>query len=92
MLTGIPAFFGVQANKIFKSSKESYITSLSTVLSNANYELAYFCGDANFSGIKDMLYTLDFDRVMDYTSVNYPVETTPFGLHDKDVFDLAKKN
>jgi len=38
-----------------------------------------------------MLYTLDFDRVMDYTSVNYPVEITPFGLHDKDVFDLAKK-
>jgi hypothetical protein len=91
MLTGIPAFFGVQANTIFKSSKESYITSLSTVLSEANYELAYFCGDANFSGIKDMLYTLDFDRVMDYTSVNYPVEITPFGLHDKDVFDLAKK-
>jgi hypothetical protein len=38
-----------------------------------------------------MLYTLDFDRVMDYTSVNSPVETTPFGLHDKDVFDLAIK-
>ena len=91
MLTGIPAFFGVQANTIFKSSKESYITSLSTVLSEADYELAYFCGDANFSGIKDMLYTLDFDRVMDYTSVNYPVASTPFGLHDKDVFDIAKK-
>ena len=92
MLTGIPAFFGVQANTIFKSSKESYITSLSTVLSEANYELAYFCGDANFSGMKDMLYTLDFDRVMDYTSVNYPVEITPFGLHDKDVFDLKSNN
>lgn len=91
MLTGIPAFFGVKANKIFKSSKESYITSLSTVLSKANYELAYFCGDANFSGLRDMLYTLDFDRVIDYTSVSYPMETTPFGLHDKDVFDLAKK-
>lgn len=91
MLTGIPAFFGVKANKIFKSSKETYITSLSSVLSNANYELVYFCGDANFSGLKDMLYTLDFDKVIDYTSVSYPLEITPFGLHDKDVFDLAKK-
>ena len=27
---------------------------------------------------------------MDYTSVNYPVEQ-PLGLHDKDVFDLAKR-
>lgn len=90
-LTGLPAFFGVHGNKIFKSSYYSKISSLGHVLSNCGYDLTYMNGNANFSGVKDMIYSLKFDRVVDYSSASSYNNLSSYGLRDKDLFQIAKQ-
>ncbi len=86
-LTGFPAYFGVQGNTIFQKAYESKISSISHVLKKANYHLTFMNGDANFSGTKEMLHALKFDKIIDKYNVKYPDH---FRIRDKDLFSLAK--
>lgn len=90
-LTGLPAFFGVHGNTIFKSSYHSKISSLGHVLSDCGYDLTYMNGNSNFSGVKDMVSSLMFHRVVDYSSVLSSNNLSSYGLRDKDLFQIAKQ-
>jgi len=90
-LTGLPAFFGIHGNSIFKSSYRSKITSLGHVLNDCGYDLTYMNGNTNFSGVKDMVSSLKFNRVIDYSSVAPVHKLSSYGLRDKDLFEIAKQ-
>ena len=66
-LTGFPAYFGAQGNSIFQTAYHSNISSISHVLEKANYQTTYINGNTDFSGIKEMLSVLHFDKIIDYT-------------------------
>ena len=89
-LTGIPAFFGVEHNTIFQNTYHSEITSISHVSKKAGYRNIFLNGDANFSGTKDMLFCLEFDKIIDKTNTNIS-NLSKFGIRDYDLFQLAKK-
>ena len=59
-LTGIPAFFSINGNSIFQGSQENKLTTLPDVLQRAGYDLQYFIGRKDYSGIEDMLKTHGF--------------------------------
>ena len=89
-ITGVPAFFGAHGNEVFQKSYEHKLTSLSDVLKSAGYDLQYFIGKKEFSGIDDMLKTLGFtvksekDFDTKYPNVNW-------GIQDLDLFTEFKK-
>ena len=90
-LTGFPAYFGVQGNSIFKSVYHSQITSVSHILNSAGYQLVFMNGNTNYSGVKEMLYTFQFDKIIDNRSISPTGNESTYGVRDKDLFDLAKK-
>jgi len=83
-LTGFPAFFGRHGNSIFQTSYYSSITSLGNIFNKAGYKSSYFVDDAEFSGTKDMLYSLQINSIYDKKN---------FGKMPKDwdLFEQAKK-
>ncbi|MEX2380185.1 MAG: sulfatase-like hydrolase/transferase, partial [Vicingaceae bacterium] len=91
-LTGFPAFFGVDGNSIFQSTYYSKISSISHTLKKANYDLTYMVGDARHSGLKDMLYSLKINNIIDQQNLGKNIKTEDdYGARDKDLFDRAKK-
>jgi len=91
-LTGFPAYFGTGGNSIFQEVNQSRVTSITHALKKSGYELIFMNGNADYSGTSDMLKTLEFDRFVDLNSVDknqYPL--SHYGLRDKDLFELAKK-
>ncbi|MGI9552859.1 MAG: sulfatase-like hydrolase/transferase [Aurantibacter sp.] len=96
-LTGVPAYFSTHGNSVFQSSHENKLTTLPDVLQNAGYDLQYFIGKKEYSGIDDMLKTHGFTvkSEKDFTSRYAPVA---WGIQDMDLFAefkkelLAKKN
>ncbi len=89
-ITGVPAFFGVNANYVFQSSLENKITSLSDVLKTAGYDLTYFLGKKDYSGIDDMLKTSGF-TVKSEIDFETKYKTVDWGIQDKDLFEEFKK-
>lgn len=90
-LSGLPAFFGAHGNDIFKFSQYSRISSLGHVLSQCGYDLTYINGNSNFSGVKDMVSSLKFNNVIDYSSMSCVNNLSSYGLRDKDLFEVAKQ-
>lgn len=90
LLTGFPAFFGVEHNEIFQNTFHSEITSISHVTKKAGYQNIFLNSDANFSGTRDMLYCLAFDKIIDKSNTNFK-NLTKFGVRDYDLFQIAKE-
>ena len=90
-MTGFPAFFGIHGNKIFQTSYHSEISSISHVLKKAGYKNIYLNGDTNHSGVKEMLSTLQFHKIIDKNSVDNIDDLSVYGIRDKDLFALAKE-
>tara|TARA_B100000795_G_C22788720_1_gene435870 strand:+ start:58 stop:2292 length:2235 start_codon:yes stop_codon:yes gene_type:complete len=89
-LTGFPAYFGVEGNTIFQKTFHSEISSISHILKKANYELTYLNGNTNSSGIKNMLHTLKFDKIIDNSTAKGVFNQSEYGIRDYDLFELAK--
>ena len=89
-LTGFPAFFGIRGNFIFKTAYNSNITGITHALKKANYTISYMNGNADHSGIKEMLNVFQFDEIIDYKNVKKTGHESRYGLRDKDLFSLAK--
>lgn len=81
--TGFPAYFGYDGNAIFKNSYNSNISSITTTLKKAGYDISYFIGDANFSGTKEMLFNFGVNSIYDKYSLGNKG-------NDKDIFNAAK--
>ena len=90
-LTGFPAYFGLQFNSIFQTAYHSEITSISHVLEKAGYKSTYINGNTDHGGTKALLNTFHFDKIIDYKNVKSNGYESRYGLRDKDLFELAKK-
>lgn len=89
-LTGVPAFFKRHGNSVFQGSYENKITNLPSVLNSAGYDLQYFIGKKEYSGIDAMLTSMNFTvkSEKDFTTTYSKV---PWGMQDKDLFEEFKK-
>ena len=89
-LTGVPAYFSTHGNSIFQSSHENKLTSLPDILKKAGYDLQYFVGKKEYSGIDDMLKTHGFTvkSEKDFITKYDPVA---WGIQDMDLFAEFKK-
>ncbi|PWD97997.1 sulfatase-like hydrolase/transferase [Marinilabilia rubra] len=83
-LVGLPAYFGVEGNSIFQNSFHSQISGVSHALKKAGYRVKYITSKAAYSGTQEMLYTFQFDEIVDRDIIGRP-------CHDKDLFEQAKK-
>ncbi len=90
LLTGFPGFFGTFHNGIFKDVYYSHITSISHVFQKLNYKTLFLNGNTDFSGVKEMLSTLEFDKIIDYKNSQKTGHESFYGLRDKDLFKIAK--
>lgn len=91
-LTGFPAYFGTEGNEIFQNTYHSDVSGISHVLKKAGYQLTFMNGKAAYSGTDDMVNTFEFDTIIDITSLNgQKIPKSFYGLRDKDLFELAKK-
>ena len=93
IMTGLPAYFPFEKNKIFQGLKEIKITSLGDIFKKSQFDFQeYFVGESTFVGTKDLLETMNFN-VFDHnkSTGNYKVYPNEFGFHDKDLFFEIKK-
>ncbi|WP_273568684.1 LTA synthase family protein [Maribacter halichondriae] len=89
-ISGVPAFFGLHGNSVFQNNYENKLTTLADVLKSADYDIQYFIGNKEYSGIEDMLKTFGFS-VKSEKDFETPYEKLVWGIHDKDLFEEFKK-
>lgn len=89
-LTGVPAYFSTHGNSVFQSSHENKLTTLPDVLKKAGYDLQYFIGKKEYSGIDDMLKTHGF-TVKSEKDFATKYQEVSWGIQDMDLFEEFKK-
>ncbi len=89
-LTGVPAYFSTHGNSVFQSSHENKLTTLPDVLKKAGYDMQYFIGKKEYSGIDDMLKTHGF-TVKSEKDFATKYESVAWGIQDMDLFNEFKK-
>ncbi len=89
-ISGVPAFFGLHGNSVFQNNYENKLTTLADVLISADYDIQYFIGNKEYSGIDDMLKTFGF-TVKSEKDFETQYEKLVWGIHDKDLFEEFKK-
>jgi len=85
--TGLPAYFVGNGNKIFNSTIESKLISITDVLGQSGYEMYHLSDNATFSGTKDLLRAFGIQNILDETLDG----KYPDGMKDIDIFNEAKK-
>ena len=93
LLTGLPAYFPFEKNKIFQNASDLKLNTLGKIFKKIKYDnIEYFVGESNFVGSGDLLRASGFN-VKDNSNINSNFKTYPnsFGFHDKDLFDVLKK-
>lgn len=93
LLTGLPAYFPFEKNKIFQNTSAIKLNSLGKIFNKIKYDnVEYFVGESNFVGSGDLLRASGFN-VKDNSNINGDFKTYPdtFGFHDKDLFEVLKK-
>ena len=89
-LTGFPAEFGIGSNQIFHTAVHSNISSIVDVFRKNDYRTIFLIGNAEFSGTRSILTTFHFDEIIDYLCASNTFDVSAMGLHDRDLFALAK--
>lgn len=88
-MTGVPLFLGGYNTYLFDDKKQSKLVSLGDVLNQAGYQNRYIIGNPEFAGMGQAISLFGIPIVSEKTYPGrYP--SAPFGLYDRDVFDLAK--
>ncbi len=89
-MTGMPFLIGGKEIPPLVNTDKLKLVSLGDVLHQAGYQTRYIIGNPSFAGIGHIIHLLGIDVV---SEESYPDQyhDTPFGLYDKDVFDIAKK-
>lgn len=88
-LTGFPYFYKNHGNEVFGEALELKVNSVPHVLEIAGYEQKYLLGNPGFAGMGKMMELMGFEVK---SEADYDLKFKPYywGLHDKDLFDLAK--
>lgn len=89
-MTGVPAFFNDHGNSVFQGSAENKLPTLPATLKKAGYNLQYFIGKKEFSGINDLLKTHEIN-VNSEKDFKTKYKTVPWGMQDMDLFKELKK-
>jgi phosphoglycerol transferase len=87
-LTGMPAYFKSPKNETFNNTKIQTIANLGTVLDKAGYDMTYLLAKKEFSGLNDLLSNFGF-TVLSNEDYSGNSKDTYWGLHDKDIFEMA---
>src|SRR5699024_2688844 len=88
-MTGIPLFYGGWQTNPFQQAAQIQLPNLGYILQQAGYQTRYVLGMPDFAGMGDANRLFGIDVVSEQTyPQRYP--TAPFGLYDRDVFNLAK--
>ncbi|WP_392558494.1 LTA synthase family protein [Orbus mooreae] len=89
-MTGLPLLVGGMNTTPLSDISQTNIVSLGDVLHKADYQTRYIIGSPTFAGIGHIISMFGIDII---SEKNYPGEypNAPFGLYDKDTFDIAKK-
>lgn len=90
-MTGFPAFFSVEGNSIFQTSYHSEVSSIVHIMNKANYSTTFLNANTDFSGVYEMLKVLGIKKIIDKKNFKSDIEESNFGIRDKDLFDIAKK-
>ena len=88
-LTGIPMFFKQHGNNVFFNTLSLKLTSIIDALTKAGYHCEYLMGNAEFAGTKDMLELMGF-TVKSEKNYDKKYASRHWGLHDKDLFEIAR--
>ena len=89
-ITGFPAYFKSKPNNVFQGAAGLKLTGVGQVLKAAGYDLTYMLGNKNFAGIDKMMSAYHFD-VRSEVDFKRKYPWSPWGLHDKDLFEEAKQ-
>lgn len=88
-MTGVPLFLGGYDTSPFDDKTRSLLVSLGDVLHKAGYETRYVMSSPDFAGMGNAIRLFGVPVISEKTYPNrYP--PAPFGLYDRDIFDLAK--
>lgn len=89
-MTGMPFLIGGTDTTPFSHSSQTQLVSLGDVLHKANYQTRYIIGSPTFAGIGHIISMFGIDII---SEKHYPGQypEAPFGLYDKDTFDIAKR-
>ncbi|MWN31413.1 MULTISPECIES: LTA synthase family protein [unclassified Gilliamella] len=89
-MTGMPFLIGGYTTSPLMRANETNLVSLGDVLKKAGYQTRYVIAGPDFAGIG---HTVDMLGIQVISEKNYVGQypSAPFGLYDKDIFDIAKK-
>lgn len=89
-MTGFPLLVAGMNTTPLSDISHTQIVNLGDVLHKADYQTRYIIGSPTFAGIGHIISLFGIDIICEK---NYPGEypEAPFGLYDKDTFDIAKK-
>lgn len=89
-LTGWPCFYKNDGNEIFGQAERLNISSITNLLHKLGYQQTYMMGNPSFAGMDNMLEMFDFD-VKCEDDYDPSLRVKNWGLHDYDLFELAKQ-
>ncbi|MCO6523442.1 MAG: sulfatase-like hydrolase/transferase [Candidatus Schmidhempelia sp.] len=89
-MTGVPFLIGELTTMPMKETKALQLVSLGDVLHQAGYQTKYIMGNPNFAGMGHIISLFGIPVI---SEANYPNQypPAPFGLYDRDIFDVAKR-
>lgn len=89
-MTGIPFLIGGYSTTPLMNANQTKLVSLGDVLKQAGYQTRYVMASPDFAGIGHTAELFGMQVISERNYVNqYP--KAPFGLYDKDIFDIANK-
>lgn len=89
-MTGMPFLIGGFTTSPLIKANETRLVSLGDVLKKAGYQTRYVMANPDFAGVGHIAEILGIQVVSEKNYIDqYP--KAPFGLYDKDIFDIAKK-
>jgi phosphoglycerol transferase MdoB-like AlkP superfamily enzyme len=88
-MTGVPLLLGGYNTHLFEDKTASRLVSLGDVLNKAGYRTQYIIGNPQFAGMGKAIDLFGIEVISENTYPGrYPI--APFGLYDRDLFDLAQ--
>lgn len=89
-MTGFPLLVGEFDTTPLRQASALKLTTLTDVLKQAGYQMRYLIGSPTFAGIGHIINLLGVEVISEQ---HYPGEypAAPFGLYDKDIFAIAKR-
>lgn len=89
-MTGVPFLVGDFSATPMENLQQTKLVSLGDILGQAGYQMRYVMTNPEFADMGKIIRTFGIQVVSEH---DYPdaYPKAPFGLYDRDIFDIAKK-